>query len=109
VRDVVRLRAADACEYCLMPTTGKFEIEHIIPKQRWPDFVRGHYPGLRCAERLALATPDHIANFAWSCFFSNCRNVSCSFLAGTSTRGKGLLVDEHALAFYSQSRGSRGR
>lgn len=71
VRDVVRLRAADACEYCLMPTTGKFEIEHIIPKQRWPDFLSGHYPGLRRAQRLALVTPDHIANFAWSCFFCN--------------------------------------
>ena len=59
------------CEYCLMPTTGKFEIEHIIPKQRWHDFVSGHYPGLRRAERLALAAPDHIANFAWACFFCN--------------------------------------
>jgi hypothetical protein len=39
VRDVVRQRAADACEYCLMPTTGKFEIEHIIPKQRWNDYL----------------------------------------------------------------------
>jgi hypothetical protein len=37
VRDVVRQRAADAWEYRLMPTTGKFEIEHIIPKQRWND------------------------------------------------------------------------
>jgi len=54
-----------------MPTTGKFEIEHIIPKQRWPDFLSGHYPGLRRAERLTVATPDHIANFAWSCFFCN--------------------------------------
>jgi len=32
VRDVVRQRAADACEYCLMPTNGKFEVEHIVPK-----------------------------------------------------------------------------
>src|SRR4051794_16765574 len=49
VRDVVRQRAADACEYCLMPTTGKFEIEHIIPKQRWNDYLAGTYPGLRRA------------------------------------------------------------
>jgi hypothetical protein len=31
VRQVVRLRARDACEYCLHPTTGQFEIDHIIP------------------------------------------------------------------------------
>lgn len=31
VRDVVRLRAGDACEYCLLPTIGHFNIEHIIP------------------------------------------------------------------------------
>jgi len=29
VREVVRLRANDACEYCLLPTLGKFEMEHI--------------------------------------------------------------------------------
>jgi len=57
VRDVVRQRAADACEYCLMPTTGTFEIEHIIPKQRWNDYLTGTYPGLRRAKRLALSTP----------------------------------------------------
>lgn len=31
VRDVVRLRADDACEYCLLPTIGRFNVEHIIP------------------------------------------------------------------------------
>ena len=71
VRDIVRQRAADACEYCLMPTTGKFEIEHIIPRQRWTDYLVGRYPGLRRAERLALVTPDHLRNFAWACFFCN--------------------------------------
>jgi len=71
VRDVVRQRAADACEYCLMPTTGKFEVEHIIPKQRWNEYLSGAYPGLRRARRLALSTPWHIGNFAWCCFFCN--------------------------------------
>lgn len=32
VREVVRLRANDAYEYCLLPTFGTFEIEHIIPR-----------------------------------------------------------------------------
>ncbi len=71
VRDVVRQRAADACEYCLMPSNGKFEIEHIIPKQRWTEYLNGTYPGLRRPARLTLANPDHIGNYAWSCFFCN--------------------------------------
>jgi len=71
VRDVVRQRAADACEYCLMPTNGKFEVEHIVPKQRWNDYLHDDYPGLRPAERLTLSTYDHIGNFAWSCSFCN--------------------------------------
>jgi len=71
VRDVVEQRAAYACEYCLMPTNGKFEIEHIVPRKRWNDYLNGTYPGLRRAERLALPTSDHIGNFAWSCSFCN--------------------------------------
>jgi len=71
VRDVVRQRAVDACEYCLMPTNGKFEIEHIVPKRRWNDYLNNAYPGLRRAERLALPTYDHILNFAWSCSYCN--------------------------------------
>jgi len=71
VRDVVQQRAADACEYCLMPTTGKFEVEHIVPKARWQDYLAGNYPALRRAQRLSLPTYDHIANFAWSCSFCN--------------------------------------
>lgn len=71
VRDVVRQRAADACEYCLMPTNGKFETEHIIPKRRWNDYLNNAYPGLRRAERLVLPTYDHILNFAWSCSYGN--------------------------------------
>ena len=35
VRLVVRLRARDACEYCLLPTSGKFEVDHIIPARLW--------------------------------------------------------------------------
>jgi len=70
VRQVVRLRARDACEYCLHPTTGQFEIDHIIPTALWPDYSAGRLdaalqpiPGRR--------GPDHLDNFAWSCPFCN--------------------------------------
>jgi len=28
------LRALDTCEYCLMPTTSKFEVEHMCAMAR---------------------------------------------------------------------------
>ena len=31
VRTVMQMRARDACEYCLMPTWSRFEVDHIIP------------------------------------------------------------------------------
>jgi len=71
VRDIVNQRATDACEYCLMPTRGKFEVEHIVPVVRWFDYLGKQYPGLRPAEWLNLPTHDHINNFAWACFFCN--------------------------------------
>jgi len=70
-RDIVRQRAADACEYCLMPTNQKFEVEHIIPKARWSNYKRGACPGLHPSDRLSQSTSDHISNFAWSCYFCN--------------------------------------
>src|SRR5579871_2537107 len=69
VREVVRLRAGDACEYCLLPTTGAFEVEHIIPPGTWDDYLAGRLRGLRPARRRR--GPDHIDNYAWSCPFCN--------------------------------------
>ncbi len=54
-----------------MPTNAVFEIEHIVPKARWADYQGNMYPGLRPRTRLGLSTPDHIANYAWSCTFCN--------------------------------------
>lgn len=71
VRTYVRARGADACEYCLMPTNGRFEIEHIVPKAQWSDYQANDYAALRPPRRLAAPTFDHISNFAWSCFFCN--------------------------------------
>jgi len=71
VRDLVRQRARDSCEYCLMPTTSKFEIEHIVPRARWADYQANAYAALRRRSRLNLATPNHIANYAWACVFCN--------------------------------------
>ena len=69
VRELVRLRAGDACEYCLLPVAGAFEGEHIIPSGRWDDYTAGRLQGLRPSRRRL--GPDHIDNYAWSCPFCN--------------------------------------
>lgn len=69
VREVVRLRANDACEYCLLPTTSKFEVEHIIPRHLWDNYLADLLPGVRLRRRRH--GPDHLDNFAWSCPFCN--------------------------------------
>jgi hypothetical protein len=69
VRLAVRLRALDACEYCLMPTTGQFHVDHIIPSSQWEDYL-----GSRLREvppDLPRRGPDHLDNFAWACPFCN--------------------------------------
>jgi len=71
VRAVVRSRARDACEYCLLPTVGTFNIEHVIPPGLWDDYARGRLPGI--APRAARQGPHHIDNYAWSCPFCNGR------------------------------------
>ena len=38
VRAVVRPRAHDACEYCLLSTTSMFHVEHVIPPGLWADY-----------------------------------------------------------------------
>lgn len=69
VRDIVRLRANDACEYCLLPTISKFQIEHIIPQQLWREYVDGRQPGVPPIP--GRGGPHHIDNYAWSCPFCN--------------------------------------
>jgi hypothetical protein len=51
----VRLRANDACEYCLHPTVGQFHIDHIISL-----VAREGTPILRFEEILQAATPVRI-------------------------------------------------
>lgn len=69
VREVVRLRANDACEYCLLATISKFEVEHIIPPDFWDAYVADRLPGVR--RRKRRQGPNHLDNFAWSCPFCN--------------------------------------
>ncbi len=71
VRLYVSQRAAEACEYCLMPTEARFEVDHIVPKARWTDYQANSYAALRTRQRVTAATYDHISNFAWACFFCN--------------------------------------
>jgi hypothetical protein len=69
VRIAVRLRAGDTCEYCLLRTVGRFEIDHIIPPMRWAEYTAGQ---VRIAEpRKGRRGPHHLDNYAWSCPFCN--------------------------------------
>jgi hypothetical protein len=42
VRLAAEVRARHACEYCLMPTGGQFQIDHIFPPMLWD--CEGDYP-----------------------------------------------------------------
>jgi hypothetical protein len=68
VRMVVQARARDACEYCLMPTRSRFEIDHIIPVSRWQAYLDGR---LAVQPREGAREGDHLDNFAWSCSYCN--------------------------------------
>lgn len=72
VRNTVQLRGWDACEYCLMPTFGRYEVEHIIPTIKGAAYQSGT---LAPSEVPALARTnlDHLDNFAWSCSFCNAK------------------------------------
>ena len=69
VRLAVRLRARDACEYCLLPTLGEFHVDHIIPRSRWSDYCAGRLRAPR--PTTTRRGPDHLDNFAWCCPFCN--------------------------------------
>lgn len=69
VREVVRMRAGDACEYCLLPTIGRFQIEHIVPPGRWNQYRAGRVLGV--PPREDRGGPSHLDNYAWSCPFCN--------------------------------------
>lgn len=69
VRLAVAGRARGVCEYCLLPTGGQFQIDHIIPPARWDTYVTGQLRGV--APLPARGGPDHLDNFAWCCPFCN--------------------------------------
>lgn len=68
LRMVVQARARDACEYCLMPTSTRFQVDHIVPESRWQDYVAG---SLLIGPQPGEQGPNHLDNFAWSCPFCN--------------------------------------
>jgi hypothetical protein len=55
IRDIVRKRAADCCEYCRLPQEAvpfvPFHVEHVVAQQH--------------------AGSDELANRAWSCHRCN--------------------------------------
>lgn len=71
VRIGVSLRAGDACEYCLNPTRDDFQIDHIIPEQRWNAYSMGRLHHL--LPDPTRRGPHHLDNYAWSC--SHCNRV----------------------------------
>ena len=62
VRLAARLRARNACEYCLLPSSGEFHIDHIIPPALWSDYAAGRLP-VR-PEVASGRDADHLDNFA---------------------------------------------
>jgi len=68
VRLAVRLRARDACEYCLLPTVGQFHVAHVTPPRAWPSG--------------AAHGPDHVDNYAWCCPFCNASRAARTELGG---------------------------
>lgn len=80
VRLYVRLRARDACEYCIKPTLGDvFEVEHIIPPRKWPSYVEGIIDGLDPIP--GRRGPHHVENYAWSC--PTCNGAKREFVMHT--------------------------
>lgn len=105
VRLYVFQRAAEACEYCLMPTEARFEVDHIVPKARWVDYQANNYAARRPRQRVAAATYDHISNFAWACFFCN-RHKSGTPRPRGSTRLYDPRIDTWTRHFaYSRTKG----
>jgi hypothetical protein len=52
-----------------MPTSGGFQVDHIIPPALWAAYIAGD---LRASAIGRIATgPHHVANFAWCCSFCN--------------------------------------
>lgn len=69
VRLAVRLRAGDSCEYCFLPTVGRFQIDHIIPPVHWAEYSAGR---IRLVAPVPVRRgPHHLDNYAWSCPFCN--------------------------------------
>jgi len=74
VREAVRLRAGDVCEYCLLPTVGQFQLEHIVPPARWADYTNNRLPEV--TPQPDRRGPQHLDNFAWACPFCNGANMN---------------------------------
>ncbi len=69
VRRAVRLRARNACEYCLRQTINPFHIDHIVPVDLWQPYIAGQIVG--ASPTAGRRGPDHLDNFAWSCPLCN--------------------------------------
>src|SRR4026208_1778559 len=91
VRLIVQMRARDACEYCLMPTRTRFDIDHIVPLSWWTEYLRG---ALLVQPVGGDREPNHLENFAWSC-------SHCNGFKGNRVSGR---VGRHSLPLFHPRR-----
>jgi hypothetical protein len=89
VRLAAEVRARHACEYCLMPTGGQFQIDHIFPPMLWDRYTGGKLTGI--APQPGRRGPDHLDNYAWCCPFCNGRKGQR--VAGRVGRRQARLFD----------------
>lgn len=69
VRRLVWLRGRQACEYCLMPVTSDFQLDHIVPPKRWRDVSATN--AATEPDAVTGRGPQHIDNFACACATCN--------------------------------------
>lgn len=83
VRRYVRYRAREICEYCLLPTEGRYEVDHSVPPAHWDANVRGRLRALGHPSDPP-PTADQLGNYAWACPF--CNNAKGRAVAGRAGR-----------------------
>jgi len=86
---VVHLRARGACEYCLLPIVGAFNVDHIIPPGKWTDYVKGRLTGV--PPQPGRRGPDHLDNYACAC--PHCNNQKGEEVARRDVSGLVRLFD----------------
>jgi len=72
-----------------LPTSGKFEVDHIIPARLWtaPSVAQSR----AASPHVQQSEPHHLDNFAWAC--SSCNTAKADQTTGRSGRRRFRLFD----------------